>query len=642
MSRRLLSAGVLAGCVWGFVEVAFCYLTGSSPATDVFETFLVPLAATLVCFGFAASAIEMRSAPVLRWIGPAGLLVPIATYFFRGIGQWRPVAFVAALAPALLLAPILVRAIRDEERPLLGPFRVFALHAIYAISALAFLLRTDRVDSITTSQSLIVIAVCVGAGIVVALLSVTLFRNVAAAGSSTTLALGAVLIAFLHGARPPAFHGMEPPAVHSSPGRATPPNVLLIVMDTVRADRLDLYGHDKPTFAKTSAFLREGLIFDRATAAGTFSLSSHAALFTGRLPSTHGAYPTFDVTAPYGRLWPDMETMASWLRARGYATAGVSANNVFLGPWTGLTTGFDLYSTTGNRDLKFGTLASFLRRTAMRFRLLPRRTTNLTWDAAEITDAALGLLEKPQKPFFLFLNYFDAHEPHEIPAPPPWKLGARIGPADVYDTEVAYIDRHVARLLQALRDSGELDRTLVIVTADHGEFLGEHRLRGHPAEPYETSIHVPLAMRLPEIFKPERTPRRTGLVEVFEIVRDVVEGRSVERLRETDASPRILSEAWNRADYGGLPAKDGKPSTTVVYAGDLKLIHRMSGRSQLFDLSTDPAEAIDLFSSTDPRIAALRDRMLREVNLRPYRSSGPPQELSEEAKERLRALGYLK
>ena len=642
MSRRLLAAGLLGGCVWGFVEVAFAYLTGSSPLADVVETFLAPLIASLLYFGLVASSLEMRPSPFLRWLGPAGFAAPTLTYLFRGIGQWHPAPFAFAVAPLLLLIPLCVRAARSDEQPVLTPSCLLALHASYALSALAFLLRTDRVDSIAMSQAQSVIAVCVGVGVAAATLSASVLRSFVVMGCSVSLASCAVLVAVSCAARPPAFHGMRAPSRPAALATVSPPNVLLIVMDTVRADRLDLYGYDKPTFTKTSAFLREGLVFDRAVAAGTFSLSSHAALFTGRLPSTHGAHPTFSATAPYGRLWLDMETLATWLRSRGYATAGVSANSIFLGPWTGLTEGFDLSSTTGNRDRTFETLASFFRRTMMRLRLIARRTSNLTWDASEITDAALGLLEKPRKPFFLFLNYFDAHEPHEIPAPPPWKLGARIGPSEVYDTEVAYIDAHVARLLESLRDHGELDRTLVIVTADHGEFLGEHRLRGHPAEPYETSIHVPLAMRLPGIFEPDRTPRRTGLVEVFDIVRDVVEGRTVKRLREIDDAPRILSEAWNRADYGGLPSKDGKPSTTVVYAGDLKLIHRLSGRSQLFDLSTDPGEGVDLYSSTDPRIAALRDRMIREVNLRPYRPSGPPQELSEEAKERLRALGYLK
>ena len=153
---------------------------------------------------------------------------------------------------------------------------------------------------------------------------------------------------------------------------------------------------------------------------------------------------------------------------------------------------------------------------------------------------------------------------------------------------------------------------------------------------------MPLALRLPGSIAPGRSARRTGLLEVFPMVRDVLQGESLDWMREADPSPRILSEAWAQRDYGKARPPDNRPSTTVVFAGNLKLIHRLAGRSELFDLDADPDEQRNLIDTTDPALVALKEKMIREVMLRATRGPGPAPPLTEDAAERMRALGYLR
>ena len=275
-------------------------------------------------------------------------------------------------------------------------------------------------------------------------------------------------------------------------------------------------------------------------------------------------------------------------------------------------------------------------------RLVGRRTSGLTWTAAEVTNAALDAVSASREPFFLFLNYFDAHDPHVVLGAPPWPVPSPTKPIDAYDTEIAYIDGEIARLLGFLKEKGRLDETLVILTSDHGEYFNERKLRGHPAVPYELGLHVPLALRLPGVIAPGRSARRTGLLEVFRMVRNVVQGEPLDWVREVDATPRILSEAWALRDYPRVRPADNRPSATVVFAGNLKLIHRLSGKSELFDLDADPDEQRNLIETTDPALVALKEKMIREVMLRPTRGPGPAPPLSEDAAERMRGLGYLR
>lgn len=639
--RRAIESGLVLGSLWALVEVVLTYVTGFAPSSDVVEIALVPILALLLCEMTLLAIAQVRPHQILERLSALVVALPPALFLWRGRGQRDPENLAAGLVPvALCLLLSLREAKRPEARGWASAPRLLAILTLYLGSALAYAMRADRVVSITSAMIASAALWCAAAGVLGAI-AVTVARRHASAVLCGVLLAASAAIAWQRGASPPSYKADAANQAASHPSARGAPSVLLIVLDTVRADHLDLYGYSRPTFALTSKYLKDGLVFDRAVSSGTFSLPSHASLFTGLLPSAHGARPILGSETTYGRLRPDLETLASFLRDRGYRTAGVSANDIFLAEWTGLQKGFDVFSATAARSVRFAPLSSALRRQLARAtRSRSRPPTN--WSATQVTDAAIDIVTGGGEPFFLFLNYFDAHEPHTPIGSPPWFNAASARPIDAYDTEIAYIDSEVARLLGVLQAEGRLDETLVIVAADHGEYFGERRLRGHPPVVYETSTHVPLALRLPGVVPTGRTTRRTGLHELFRMVQDVLGRNPLDWLREDDLTPRILTETWSRQDYATSPPPDGRPSTTVVFAGSFKLIHRVSGNHELFDLDKDPAEAVNLIDSPNPTLVALKAKMLREVDLRPVRPPGIPQPLSEDAKERLRALGYLK
>lgn len=639
--RRAIESSLALGGLWGFVEVVFTYVTGFAPTRDVLEIVLAPLLVLALYQATVLAASQVRPHPAVDLLGAAGVLLPPVLFFWRGGGQRVPGHFAAGLAPiALGLLLVFLETKRPSSRGWLTPGRLAAILALYFGAALAFAIRTDRVLAITSAMIATSATWCAAVA-AIGVLSLVMVKRRSIAALSGVLLAASIAMAWQRGSGPPRDQTEGVRKAVRSPAPTGAPNVLLIVLDTVRADHLDLYGYPRPTFSLTSRYLTDGLVFDHATASGTFSLPSHASLFTGLLPSAHGARPILGADTAYGRLWPEVETMASYLRSRGYGTAGVSANDIFLAEWTGLQRGFDVFSATAARSVRFAPLSTALRRQVARVTRSRRRPPS-NWTATQVTDAAIDMASRNEEPFFLFLNYFDAHDPHTQMGSPPWFNAATARPIDVYDTEIAYIDSEVARLLGALEREGRLSNTLVAIAADHGEYFGERRLRGHPAAPYETSTHVPLALRLPGVVPPGRTLRRTGLHEVFRMVQDVLERKPLDWLSAIDLTPRVLTETWSRQDYDKTAPADDRPSTTVVFAGHLKLIHRLNGRHELFDVKADPGEERNLIDSQDPTIAALKAKMLREVDLRPVRPPGPAQPLTEDAKERLRALGYLK
>jgi len=639
--RRALESGLALGGLWAFIDVLLSYVTGSVPARDLAQIFLAPLLLLLLYEATVVAIGEVRPQAPVQLLAAAAVLLQPLFFFWRGRGQRAPEHFLAGLAPiALCLLLLFLETRRPSIRGWPTPGRIALTLAIYFAAAWAFAIRTDRLISITSGMVMNAAAWALAVAVMGAL-SVAVARRWAAAALFGVLLVASIGVAREFGSRPPRF-SPEPSRPASSPAAAKgAPNVLLIVLDTVRADHLDLYGYGRPTFALTSKYLKDGLVFERATSNGTFSLTSHGSLFTGLLPSSHGARPVFGGDIDYGRLRPEVETMAAFFGARGYRTAGVSANAVYLAEWTGLQRGFDTFSATFPRGLRFVPLSAVIRREIDR----ARRSRSLApgnWTAAQVTDAAIDIVSGKDEPFFLFLNYFDAHDPHVRTGSPPWLEPATPTPEDAYDSEIASIDVEVARLLGTLEVEGRLDHTLVVLAADHGEYFGERKLRGHPPAVYEGSTHVPLALRLPGVVPPGRTGRRTGLHEVFAMVRDVMGGKSLDWLSAPDLTPRILTEAWARQDFDKVRPPDGRPSTTVVFAGNLKLIHRLSGKNELFDVEKDPKEEVNLIDSQEPALVALKAKMLREVDLRAIRPPGPAQPLSEDAKERLRALGYLR
>ena len=334
---------------------------------------------------------------------------------------------------------------------------------------------------------------------------------------------------------------------------APPPgarNVLLIVWDTVRAGNLSLYGYDRPTTPNLERLARRGVRFDLAFSTSSWTLPSHASLFTGRWPHELGV----DWKSP---LRDDVPTLAEYLTAHGYDTAGFAANLDYCTRETGLARGFahyedfpiDLYDVftryvaLGNRlEISDWAVCPGQAPGEMRRALVREPDTALeehAKNAAEVDRAFLRWLARQQerrRPFFAFLNYNDAHTPYEVPdrSTPGFGLRptssldrlmlfhwnsldkARLAyhdvrmATDVYDDCIAYLDRRLGMLLDELGRRGVLDDTLVIVTADHGEHLGDHLLFFHGCSLYRQLVQVPLVIVDHEGCAGESGGRRTG------------------------------------------------------------------------------------------------------------------------------------
>ncbi|MCA9705122.1 MAG: sulfatase, partial [Myxococcales bacterium] len=259
------------------------------------------------------------------------------------------------------------------------------------------------------------------------------------------------------------------------PPPARPPDVLLITMDTTRQDRLGAYGFGLARTPSIDRLAAEGVRFDDHATVAPITLPSHISIMTGLTPPVHGvrdngAYALSDA----------VPTLAEHLSARGYDTAAfVSA--VVLDARYGFDQGFDVYDDDlSNEDMP---ITFFIRDR-------PARTT---------TDRVLAFLESreaagDQDPLFLWIHYFDPHQPYEIDRE---AAGDLLTLPSAYDAEIASVDSAIGRLTGWLQARDRLDRTLVVLTADHGESLGDHGEKTHAVFVYDATIKVPLVMRLP-------------------------------------------------------------------------------------------------------------------------------------------------
>lgn len=295
---------------------------------------------------------------------------------------------------------------------------------------------------------------------------------------------------------------------------AESPNVLLLILDTVRASSLSLYGAERPTTPKLDRLAREATTFDWAFSTAPWTLPSHASIFTGRYSSQQ----TGNWTSP---LDGAHATLAGVFGSYGYATAGFTANLVATPRGFGLDRGFSRYEDHPHslEQLLLSTSlgqAGSLRnafealvqqrwigravRELAKFDFEPRYSypDNDAKSAEMITGAFLQWqAARGDRPFFAFLNFFDAHGPYESPARYDTLFGPGDRVRDKYDRSIRYIDDAMASLFDSLAARGLLDRTIVVVTSDHGEQFGEHGLGWHSNSLYEQLTHVPLVIRYP-------------------------------------------------------------------------------------------------------------------------------------------------
>ena len=355
----------------------------------------------------------------------------------------------------------------------------------------------------------------------------------------------------------------------AAPPKTRNASLVLISIDTLRSDRLPLYGYAEGQTPRLDDFARKAVVFDRAYAQVPLTLPSHATLFTGLLPPRHGVRDNTGFA-----LSDESFTIAERLDRAGYATAGFVSSAVLRGR-TGIAQGFDHYDeapVATNQAASGDDLPAFAQR-----------------DGAETIAAASAWLEQrdPQTPFFLFVHLFEPHSPYEPPEPYASAL------ADPYDGEIAYADALVGRLFDALQRTDGFDQSWVVVLSDHGEGLGDHGEQEHGVLLYREALQVPLLVRAPNgIDGGRRVLDPVGLVDVTPTLLDRLElpfedldGRPL--LGDTPTAGRyVYAESWfPRRQYGWLELR------SVIRD---RWHHQQAQRGELFDVEADPAETDDL------------------------------------------------
>ena len=404
-------------------------------------------------------------------------------------------------------------------------------------------------------------------------------------------------------------------AAAPEPGRRTPPNLVLITLDTTRADHLGAWGYRDAHTPNLDALAARGTRFARCDTAAPITLPSHSTLLTGLFPPRHGVRDNGTFV-----LSPKVETLAERLAARGYDTAAV-VSAVVLARRQGLDQGFRIYDDDMGTGYAQGTVVS-------------ERTAENT------TAAAVSTLAKLRPPFFLWVHYYDPHEEYR---PPTRFADAAKGPHRLYDGEIAYMDEQIGELLKKLPKD-----TDVLAVGDHGEMLGEHGEMTHGLLLYRAARRVPLLLAGP----------------------DVPAGRVSDALvRTVDVAPTLLALAGalpekTAAALDGrslLPVPAGSAGSRPTYTesflpffaykwyplrslGDDRFLYLKAPKSSLYDLTADPGESRDLAAARAKEARSWESRLVDFLKGQGEKLDVPvrPENLlSDEQRRQLSSLGYL-
>ncbi len=397
------------------------------------------------------------------------------------------------------------------------------------------------------------------------------------------------------------FLRLAPFALLSCSSRPDRLNVILVSVDTLRADHLSCYGSETPT-PGFDRIAREGLLFENAASVAPTTLPAHASLLTGTSPLEHRVHDNVGF-----RLREDLPTLAETLKARGYRTAGFVGSFV-LDRKFGLARGFDLYSDeTPETDRG----------------LRERRGDKV------LEEALAWIGSDGEGPFFAFLHFFDPHRPYDPPLPFDGS----------YRGEVTYVDSLLQRLLAFLDESGLAESTVLVVTADHGESLGEHGEDTHGFFLYQSTLHVPLLIRAPGIRTGERID---GLIRTLDIAPTVLEILNVEPPSSFEGLSFVSSSGEVRTQEVEAVAETFVPRLHYGWSelrslrqGNWKLV--LAPRSELYDLASDPDEQRNRIAEDE----AVARRLRARLEGLPGPEKIEPESLDPGTLASLHALGYL-
>jgi arylsulfatase A-like enzyme len=471
------------------------------------------------------------------------------------------------------------------------------------------------------------------------------------------------------------------------------PNIIILLLDTARAQSFSGYGYARPTSPHIDAIAAEGVVYEQAIAPGSWSLPSQVGLLTGMFPSKHGAH---ELHLSYAHRYPLLPEV---LREAGYHTLGISSNS-WMSDEFGVTRGFERYlklwqyrhTMPAASVAPTSDMATWLDKKLQWWywrHVFPRRNR-----VHHVNQHIRTLLTQTPEPFFLYAIYWDLHLPYATQGgqatrwlPPGVTLsqGQRVNRDPLkyltgqtpmseedftvlrafYDGALASLDAEIGALVTWLRQRGMLDRTMLIITSDHGENIGDHGLMSHAYSLHDTLIHVPLIVRYPDLFPAgQRVTHQVQLTDLFPTVLDVL-GLDLPGVRQelqgvsllaspADAPEGRLAYAELLAPHpsmASLNRRTGSPEGTPRPAFDralrclrtptTKMIWASDGNHALYDLRQDPHEMTNLLAA-EPKLATeyldLLDAWHPSTGAPPM---APAPLMAPELRQRLRDLGYL-
>jgi arylsulfatase A-like enzyme len=686
-SERFSAAlrGALSGLIFGVFEYAFAILEpmirwgprNIGPEHWYWETiFLLFYVVAGGLTGFALNAFAGRSPESIPQAA-VGLGLAVMTGSRLQSADFAPAALVVDLALALVAAFSLYALWNRDPT---GRFAWLRSPWITLTAAFLFVKAGDwSGGAIFLSAAIMVLAALIALAAALLSRSRTLHRLLDGRFIPATLAACALLLAAFTGLTL-RLNSSPPIPAPVSAAQTSLPNVLLLVLDTVRADHLSLYGYPRRTTPHLEELARESVVYRNAISAADMTLSSYGSIYTSLYPSWHRALPNpSNVTG----LDSSYTTLAEILSSQGYQSLAVLANSGYLNRDFGMQQGFAFYDAAPVVGYLGSEHDHWLRRSL-------RPVLDLLFDTAEldrgyrrsdqINSGVLRLLQSRtarSSPFFLSVNYMGAHD---ICAPPqPYRdlfpgyhpgfhgggdrqtreavISGRKSPdidrrlqhaISQYDGGIAFMDAQVQVLVEYLKRAGLYDRTLIIVTSDHGEALGERGDYGHPSSVHPELVRVPLLVKYPRSF-----PVRPGTHVDY-----TVSG--------LDLLPTILSAANIQPPPGiqghGLLEAGSNPARTVLseslvairnsprhrrgvqralYLGPWKLITTAGSKPELYNWTVDPQESHNLYDPGDPAAKALDANLQQQLQSVPS-SKGVTRKMSPSTADSLRGLGYIR
>jgi len=411
---------------------------------------------------------------------------------------------------------------------------------------------------------------------------------------------------------------------------SAPPNIILITLDTTRADRMGFLGSHRGLTPHLDAIAKQGVVFTRAYTHVPLTTASHATILTG-------TYPQFNHVNDFGKpLAESLPYLPDILHHHEYHTAAF-VGSLILDPLDGLAPGFD-------RGFDVYDAGFRLRRAQEdRYKTVERRAGEV------VSHALLWLRKNPNRPFFLWIHLYDAHDPYDPPPP----YGQRYA-SFPYDGEIAYLDAAVGHLFTVLRSQGLYDDALIAVMADHGEAFGEHGERTHGIFLYDETIHVPLLFKLPhERFAGEHISTQTGLVDVTPTILKIaglevpgaVQGESLLSGMRRQARGDVAGKPSAHADDRPVYSETDYPHRAFGWSPlrslrEDKYLFVEAPRQELYDQSEDPKELHNL-AGTRTAVAGTLATNLDKFRARTSAAQPGGGTVDAQQAQKLNALGYV-